>query len=136
MEEAAASIPLASPDVYELSGDGVAVSYFPKRAAGVARFTYHDSRRAENFVGDQIRVDPISDLGTVVSVTIASTVDVGSTSFSVLIPDINLPNRPGSSTAVFTEGITTFHRFSFLPPNQRQRETYTVIPLRGTASLV
>jgi len=134
LQNSAATERFASPVVYELAGGGVAISYFPKSGGGPASFTYHDSHRTENFVGDQIRTTAIPDLGSVVSVTIVPTVDRGSTSFSVLIPDINLPNRPGASTPVFTDGITTVHKFS-IPPSQGQSETYTVTPLLGTASL-
>jgi hypothetical protein len=126
----------ASPDVYDLSGHGVAITYLPTGAGGLAHFTYQDHQRTESFSGNQIRRVQVPDLGTVVSVTIVPTVDAGSTTFSVLIPDINLPNQRGASTPVITEGISTVHKFSILPAaNQGQRETYTVIPLRGTALL-
>lgn len=47
--------------------------------------------------------------------TLAMTVDTGSTTFSVLIPQTTLSNTPGSSAHIRTEGITTVHRFSVVP---------------------
>ena len=75
------------------------------------------------------------DLGTVVSVTLLMTVDTGSTTFSVLLPPVNLPNQLGASVPIYTDGITTAHHL-FPVLNQGQRARYTVTPLRGTASNV
>jgi hypothetical protein len=79
----------------------------------------------------------VPDLGTVVSVTLVLTVDSGSITFSVLIPDVNLPDQRGASAPIQTEGITTTHRFSIVPIfNQGQRELYSVTPLSGSALAV
>jgi hypothetical protein len=136
-DAASSSTPrFASPDVYDLSGHGVTITYLPTAAGGLAQLTYQDHQRTEHFSGNQIRKVQVPDLGTVVSVTIVPTVDTGSTTFSVLIPNINLPDQRGASAPVVTEGISTVHKFSILPAaNQGQRETYTVIPLHGTALL-
>ena len=45
----------------------------------------------------------------VVSVTIVETVDTGYTSFSLLVPGVDLPTDQ-SSVFMHTEGITTVHR--------------------------
>lgn len=71
-----------------------------------------------------------------VSVTILPTVGTGSTTFTVLLPRVNLPTPPALPTLVpvTTEGVTAVHRFSVFPPLQHgQREFYTVTPLQGTA---
>jgi hypothetical protein len=70
-----------------------------------------------------------------VSVTILQTPDLGTTTFSLLVPFVNLV---GQSTAfVHTYGITTMHRTSLAPPlNHGQRETYVVTALQGTAAQV
>ena len=45
-----------------------------------------------------------------------------------------LPSPSSSGVPVTTQGITTGHRFSVLPPLQHgQQEFYTVTPLQGTA---
>jgi len=104
---------------------------------GLTHFTYHDPRQTQNFIGNQIRTVEVPDLGTVVSVTLSITVDSGSTTFSVLLPQVNLPNQPGASVFIRTTGITTLHRLSIVPGlNFGQQEIYTVTRLTGTASLV
>jgi hypothetical protein len=67
-----------------------------------------------------------------VSVTIDLTVDSGSTTFSLLVPTVNLGNAV--STPISTIGITTHHKFSLIPSlNLGQTEMYTVTQLTGTA---
>jgi hypothetical protein len=130
-------VQFAAPDVYELTGGGVSVTYLPTGAGGLAHLTYQDPQRTLNFSGAQIRRVKVADLGTIVSVTIVPTVDSGSTTFSILIPAVNLPNQRGASTFISTDGVTTVHKFSIVPAlNQGQRETYTVTSMTGTASLV
>jgi hypothetical protein len=87
-----------------------------------------------NFEGDQIR-SMESEIGTLVSVTIFATVDAGSTSFTLLLPHVNLDQS--QQATITTEGITTLHRSSLLPVfNQGQTELYTVERLTGTAAAV
>jgi hypothetical protein len=125
------------PDLYELTGNGITVSYLPTGAGGLAHFSYQDSQRTLHFIGAQIRRVQVPDLGAVVSVTLVMTVDSGSITFSVLIPDVNLPDQRGASAPIQTEGITTTHRFSIVPIfNQGQRELYSVTPLSGSALAV
>lgn len=129
--------PFAAPDSYQFSGDGITVSFLPTGAGGLAHFSYHDSQRTLQFTGDQIRKVQIPDLGTVVSVTLVTTIDSGSTSFSLLLPSVDLPSQRGASATISTEGITTVHRFSIVPWfNFGQREFYKVTRMTGTASLV
>jgi hypothetical protein len=128
----AAAIQFVSPDYYELSGDGITVSYYPSAAGGKAWLFYHDAQREETFSGDQIRRLETPDLGTVVSVTLQITVDVGSTTFSLLIPQVKLVDRLGAFAFIRTDAITTAHRFGIVPlPGQR--DFYTVTPLAGVA---
>lgn len=126
-----------APNHYQLSGGGISITYLPVGAGGLSVLQYQDSQRTLNFRGDQIRRVSVPDLGNVVSVTLTMTVDSGSTTFSVLIPQTSLPNVTGSSAHIQTEGITTVHRFSLLPVvDLGQDEIYTVTTLRGTASSV
>jgi hypothetical protein len=125
------------PDVFELSGHGIDITFMPVGAGGLAHFSYQDAQRSLTFTGDQIRSVPVSDLGIVVSVTLVLTPDSGSTTFSVLIPRVNLDNQRGASAPVHTDGITTHHRFSLVPQLLRgQLERYHLTPMHGTASSV
>jgi hypothetical protein len=121
------------PNLFELSGDGIQVTYSTTSFDGKARFDYHDAQQSKVFVGDQIRTLQ-TEIGTLVSVTIRMTVDAGSTSFSLLIPTVNL--RVSNSAQVHTIGITTLHKLSIVGGLQGQTETYTVHPLHGTGSFV
>jgi hypothetical protein len=130
-----------SPNHYELSGDGISISYLPTAGpaapGGGGFFSYQDELTAVTFRGDQIRRAEVPDLGAVVSVTLHLTVDAGSTTFSVLLPAVNLPDQPGASAPVSTDGITTRHKLSLVAALGRgQREHYRVTPLAGTASNV
>lgn len=74
---------------------------------------YHQGPVVQDFTGNDIRVMEVPDLGTLVSVTIHTTIDSGSTTFTVLLPRVNLPAPPALSAAVpvTTDGITTLTGF-------------------------
>ena len=128
------ALSMIAPNLYNLSGGGVHVTYSTTGVAGQPHLTYHDAFRNLSFSGNQIRAVNVPDLGTVVSVTILLTVDTGSTTFSVLLPLVNL-SGPADSAPVSTDGITTHLAFSIIPAfNHGQREFYSVVPMTGTAS--
>ena len=56
------------------------------------------------------------------------------TSFSLFVPDVDLPTDQ-SSVSINTEGITTVHRIFVALIGHPQAETYTVTPLDGTAAV-
>jgi hypothetical protein len=98
---------------------------------------YHQGAVVKDFTGNQIRVAEVPDVGTLVSVTIQMMVDSGSTTFTMLLPRVNLPAPPALPAAVpvTADGVTTLHRFSTVLALQHgQQESYTVTPLQGTAS--
>ena len=126
---------VVTPNLFQLSGGGLHVTYL--NASGVSELTYQDANRTLHFPAAEIRRVDVPDVGTIVSVTLLLTVDSGSTTLSLLIPQVNLPNQPHASAPVTTDGITTFHRFSLVAVlNEGQREFYTVTQLTGTASFV
>ena len=126
--------PFVSPNLYQLSGTAVHITYTTTGIDSKPHFHYQDSQHNLNFSGNDIRTVGC-DLGVVVSVTIQLTIDSGSTSFSVLIPRINL--NSGEIAHVRTDGILTIHRFSIIPAlNHGQLDLYSVTPLRGTAQQV
>ena len=123
------------PTVWNLSNTatGLQVSY---SVAG-PQLHYHQGSVIQDFTGKDIRVAEVPDLGTLVSVTIQMLVDSGSTTFTLLLPRVNLPAPPALPAAVpvTTDGLTTLHRFSTVLALQHgQQEFYTVTPLQGTAS--
>jgi hypothetical protein len=129
----AAGIQFIAPDYYELSGDDISVSFYPTAAGGQPWLIYHDPQRTVGFRGNEIRRIEVPDIGTIVSVTLHLTVDFGSTTFSLVVPQVNLVDRLGASAPIRTIGITTVHRVGVLPPQYGQRELYTETTLTGTA---
>jgi hypothetical protein len=120
------------PNHYELSGDGIHITYSTTSFAGPPTFVYHDSNQNKTFTGNQIQsVD--TEAGTVVSVPIFVTIDSGSTSFSVLIPRVNLGSA--DSTNITSYGITALHRFG-IPAPVGQLDFYTPHQMTGTAALL
>jgi hypothetical protein len=118
------------PNFYDLSGDGIHITYATTTFEGPPIFIYQDAAQNKKFTAKEIQsVD--SDAGTLVTVRIQLTPDFGSTSFSVLIPRVNLS---ASDTAqVATIGITTLHKTTIIGPRQGQTDVYTVHQLQGTA---
>lgn len=126
---------LLAPNMYQLSGGHLHVTYSTTSINGKPHFSYQDGSQTLSFTGNQIRQTK-TEIGTLVSVTIHMTVDSGSTEFSLLVPTVNL-SSPSSPAQIHTCGITTAHRFSVVPAaNQGQTELYTTTELSGTASVV
>ena len=84
-----------------------------------------------HFTGSQIRrID--TEIGTLVSVTTQMSVDIGSTSFSLLIPAITLTGI-SEHQAFATEAIVTHHTGPNSVPTTGVHETYQFIPMKGQA---
>jgi len=123
-----------TPNLFRLNGHNLQVTYSLSGFDGQPHLQYHDSFQTRNFSGDEIRALP-TEIGTLVTVTIAMTVDTGSTVFTLLLPQVNL--EESNSMDITTKGITTIRRFSIVPEfNQGQLDSYTVTELWGTAAHV
>jgi hypothetical protein len=123
------------PNIYHLQAPGLHVTYSTTGIDGKPHLSYQDAHESLNFAGNDIRTLQ-TEIGTLVSVTIRRTVDAGSTTFSVLIPDVNLA-ATGASAPIHAESITCIHRFSIIAAfNQGQLQNYTPVMLTGTASAV
>jgi len=128
------------PNQYHIQGGGISVSYYPDgfgppvEGRGSLLFVYQDAHRSQSFFSDQVRTVKVDDLGVVVSVTLVESVDTGGTTFSLLVPDVQLPEQQ-TSVFIHTEGITTVHRVFVALIGHPQSETYTVTALDGTAAV-
>src|ERR1700686_226513 len=78
-----------TPNHYQLQGDHLHVTYSTTSFGGKPQLSYQDASQSLNFTGDQIRKAP-TEIGTLVTVTIHLPVDSGSTSFTLLVPAVNL----------------------------------------------
>ena len=124
----------STPNLYDLQGHNLHITYSTTSIDGKPRFQYHDNFQTLQFSGDQIRMLD-SEIGTLVTVTIRLTPDLGSTLFTFLVPQVNLNQSTQSQITTF--GVTTLHRFSIAPQlDLGQIEHYTVAELSGTAALV
>ncbi|MBD2678275.1 MULTISPECIES: hypothetical protein [Nostoc] len=121
------------PTSYELQNkqQQLKVTYSTTSFTGEPRLDYQKGRQILQFAGDEIQTTK-TEIGTLVTVTLYKTVDTGSTTFTLLIPAVNI--GASNQANIITKGITTVNRFSTIPAfNEGQRQTYTVTPLFGTA---
>jgi hypothetical protein len=126
--------PQRAPNLYRLSGGKVHVVYSPSGIGGKPSLLYQDASRTRRFSGNEIQV-VVTGIGTLVTVVIAIRPDVGSTTFTLVLPHVNLGS--GDRVAVKTIGITTVHDQPFVrTPPPGQTEHYGVTGLTGTARLV
>jgi hypothetical protein len=121
------------PNLFEVAGYGIQVTYSTTSLNGQPQFNYQDTHQSRLFTGDQIRTEA-TELGTLVSVVIQLTPDAGSTAFTLVVPRVNL--RQFDSVNITTIGITTLHKTSIIGPPHGQTDFYTVHTLQGTASVV
>jgi hypothetical protein len=131
-EQGQPSSKFVAANQFRLNGGDIHVSYGP--VDGLPAFVYVDARQTRTFTGRDITTTE-TPAGTLVSVVILSTVDSGSTTFSVLIPPVEVGVE--SSAPVQTQGITTWHSFSIVPQaGLGQLDQYGFTALQGIASHV
>jgi hypothetical protein len=120
------------PNRYELSGKLINIDYVTSGVDAKPHFAYQDQQQTLEFSGEQIRSIE-TEVGTLISVTIRLTVDTGGTTFSILLPRVNIPGE--QTVPVHTIGITTIHKSPIVPVTG-QRDVYTVTHLTGGASRI
>ncbi len=124
-----------TPNLYEVSGHGIQVSYMRTSITGEPRFHYQDAQVTLDFAGDEIGTLDGGNLGTFVTVTIKKSIDADFTTFTLIVPQINLA---GAEVHFSTVGITTQHHFLASAPNliKGPLQNYHCIHLLGAASVV
>jgi hypothetical protein len=122
------------PNMFELQGGDVRVSYSTSSIAGVPLFTYEGQGVKRSFKGEEIRAQE-TEIGVLVTVTIEAVPDFRVVTFSVLIPTINLD---GNEAEVKTQGIHTTSRTSIGGPAlvKGQVNSYEGVELSGKARAV
>ena len=126
--------PNPTPNQYDLQGTGITISYSTSSIAGKPQLSIKKGRQTLSFGADDIdTVD--TRLGQLITVTIAQVPDKDITTFSFLLPVIQL-STPSSKQAFNTIGITTVHKTSITGSVKGPRQTYKTIALRGTAQQV
>ena len=123
----------AAPNLFEVSGEGISITYSTTSIDGKPRFTFKRGRQTLNFAGKEIESLAIG-IGTLVSVLIASTPDLSTTTFSLLLPAILLPES--KRQAFRTIGIITVTKTTIAGPPPGVQQTYKTVALRGSAQSV
>lgn len=127
------STPFEDATLYTLQGPHVAVTV-GAALSGAPEVSYHDAQRHASFAQDQVHLEH-TQLGRQVTVTLATTPDLGDTTLTVLLPEVRL--RLGESVPITTIALTLVHRSSLAPPlDHGQRDSYTTTTLHGAASAV
>ena len=124
---------MSSPaNVFNLSSPHINVSYSNGSLGSILGLTYQDDQQTLQFRDQELRRIS-TDLGEEVTVTLCLTVDMGSTTFTLLVPQVGVELK--QTVPVNTIGITTLHRFSLIPSiDHGQLDSYRVVKLQGTAS--
>jgi hypothetical protein len=127
-------MPQIAPNQYDLQGPAVSVSYSTTSLAGQPQLSYKKGRQTLHFSGSQIGVLE-TPIGSLVTVTIANIPDESTTTFSILLPAIDLAKET-TRQSFRTIGITTVHKTTIAGPPKGTQETYKVVALRGAARRV
>jgi hypothetical protein len=122
------------PNLFELKGIGIELTYSTTSLSGQPQLTYKDRKRTFTFHGEEIRhLD--SEIGLQVTVTLEQVPDLRTETLTLIIPAIN---GEGASTPFQTNAILTTHRTSIGGPAliKGLLQTYRVKALKGTARTV
>jgi len=122
------------PNQFNLQGTGITIGYSTSSIAGKPQLSLKKGRKTLTFSGKEIG-SLETPIGTLITVTIAQTPDKDLTTFSFVLPQIDLPTA-SSKTAFRTIGITTVNKTSIAGPPKGVQQTYKVIALKGTAQQV
>ena len=120
------------PNIFELKGHDLHLTYTPRTFTGQPEFSYQGSLGSHTATGNSIGRQE-SELGTLVSVTLVPSVDATTVTLTLLIPTFNMGGQGEQSFK--TVAIQTTHA----GPDTIQvgaRESYEVFHLHGTAKLV
>jgi len=132
MQDAVAAGP--EPNLFELRGGGIKVTYSTSSFDGKPRLTYEDQKISLIFQGEEIRsLD--TEIGLQLTVTLEQIPDLQTVTLTLILPMINLQGNEGRFR---TQAITTTHRTSIGGPDlvKGALQLYRVRPLRGIARTV
>ena len=130
-----APTPDTVPNLYELQGGKVRITYSTSSISGQPQFDFHQGRRTLHFSGTEIQTGKAL-IGTLVTVTIEQTPDLKRVTFSLLLPDVNL--QQSDKVNIKAIGVFTTTKTSIAGPKlvKGALQTYKVEGLSGTARAV
>jgi hypothetical protein len=122
------------PTQYELKAAGVLVGYSTSSITGEAQLSFKKGRTKLNFTGNEIGLLQTT-IGTLITVTIASRPDQSFTTFSFLLPTIQL-SKQSDRQSFRTIGVTTINKTTIAGPVKGVQQVYKSVELRGSARQV
>jgi hypothetical protein len=130
-----APAPASAPNLFELAGTGLTVSYATSSFAGPPQMTVKKGTKTKTFAGEQIRTAP-TEIGILVNVDWEAVPDLRNVTLTVVIPRVNL--GPTNKAKITTIAITTTAKTSIGGPGlvTGQVQSYKVDAVAGTASRV
>lgn len=128
-----APTPKRAPNLYELTGTRLKVTYSSSSIAGKPLMTIRQGRKDQQFTGNEIKTDK-TQIGQLITVTTETQPDRKTVLFSVLLPDVNLPDSLKAN--IKTEAVITTIKTTIAGPGKGQVQTYKTVLLSGTARSV
>jgi hypothetical protein len=124
----------SEPNLYELAGRRVQITYATTSFTGEPRLSYRSPTQSLEFRGDEIRAIR-TEIGQQITVTLREVPDLKTVTLTLLIPDINLERGTGLFE---TKAIITTHRTTIGGPDlvQGPIQSYDTQDLFGRASEV
>ena len=128
---------------YIFQGEGITASYFPRGAGGPLMpgtpetfFIYQDHHMSKSFGEQDVNVEPIENVGTLISVTLVKgKIARGPvTTFTIIVPAVGV--TMDSPQTFKAKSITTVQAATYVGRNIFPAlQTYKVDHLEGTASV-
>lgn len=118
-------------NLFELSGDGIQVTYSSTSIAGTPLFSYRDSSINRLFSDKEIH-SVQTGLGELLTVTLEEIPDLRIVTFTLILPVVNvLPGSAGIHIQV--PGIKTITHTTIAGSILGAQKTYSLVNLQGTA---
>jgi proteasome lid subunit RPN8/RPN11 len=125
---------LQQANLFELSGDGIQVTYSTSGLEGLPLFSYRNGNINRQFSGAEIR-SVATEIGELLTITVEQILDIRTVNFTLILPTVNvLPGSTGTHIQVF--GIITTTHMNIPGPVLGPAKTYYQGNLNGTARLV
>src|SRR3954454_6165192 len=121
----------ANPNLFELRGGGLHVTFTASAIDGKNHLSYRDADGPKEFSGRQIATTR-TPLGALHTVELRQVADLEQVTFTLLLPEF----RGGGSDVVRTVGVTTVRHTTIAGPPAGQVTTYDTVTLTGTARTV
>src|ERR1700761_8441892 len=91
----AKAVPGVAPNAYHLHGEGIRVTYFPTGEGpltvdGPVKLVYQDHHRTMTFRAHDVTVADVPSVGSLVTVVLHMTPDLGSTTATLVVPTVVL----------------------------------------------